>query len=469
SLAESPAEVRVSGPSRRDASIGTEGCDLLPGVHGRSVLRAPGTRSARLRRACRLRGGGRVQGNRIGCEARSGRAAKGDGARPSPAHRCGARDRTVSVGSQHARPVGDTAGTGVAKGVGGGAERHDLRSGERDRAHDGHNVGWYCRVRTGSSSGAGAIGSRRCKGERQGARTAAWPASEIRSLGPQGPRPGRRRPGLSADRPRVGPQQEHCRRHRETAPRAECGGQRRQVSRRPHHFLINAASFSFCPLSVVFCPFYVVTPSTTGARARFSPPPGAVLKGQVDPHAFPSEKFPWDRLAIGGRNLGLLGPIIQAKSFSSAMRFCSSRCFARFCALMKCSFNTPNSAIRAAAVIPANVSCRSITMLPSLKNRLLELDLYGRCGRTPPRHRRGRAGRVAHPHLAGQLRAHWSDGEISCGIGPPPSLLEGDHSTSLVAATPLEPPFVMRSPLALFGSDVPPFRRSLIESLWMEI
>ncbi len=25
---------------------------------------------------------------------------------------------------------------------------------------------------------------------------------------------------------------------------------------------------------------------------------------------------------------------------------------------------------------------------------------------------------------------------ISCGIGPPPSLLEGDHSTSLVAATP---------------------------------
>jgi DNA invertase Pin-like site-specific DNA recombinase len=28
---------------------------------------------------------------------------------------------------------------------------------------------------------------------------------------------------------------------------------------------------------------------------------------------------------------------------------------------------------------------------------------------------------------------------------------EGDHSTSLVAATPLEPPFVMRSPLALFG------------------
>src|SRR5208337_397295 len=40
---------------------------------------------------------------------------------------------------------------------------------------------------------------------------------------------------------------------------------------------------------------------------------------------------------------------------------------------------------------------------------------------------------------------------IFCGIGPPPSLLEGDHSTSLVAATPLEPPFVMRSPLALFG------------------
>ena len=87
---------------------------------------------------------------------------------------------------------------GGAKGVGGGAERHDLRSGERDRAHDGHNVGRYCRVRTGSSSGAGAIGSRRCEGERQGARTAAWPASEIRSLGPQGPRPGRRRPELSA-------------------------------------------------------------------------------------------------------------------------------------------------------------------------------------------------------------------------------------------------------------------------------
>ena len=36
--------------------------------------------------------------------------------------------------------------------------------------------------------------------------------------------------------------------------------QRRQVSRGPHQFLINAASFSFCPLSVVFCPFYVVTP-----------------------------------------------------------------------------------------------------------------------------------------------------------------------------------------------------------------
>src|SRR5208337_560334 len=60
------------------------------------------------------------------------------------------------------------------------------------------------------------------------------------------------------------------------APRAECGGQRRQVSRRPHHFLINAASFSFCPLSVVFCPFYVVTPCRTRRSSMtfyFGPPP----------------------------------------------------------------------------------------------------------------------------------------------------------------------------------------------------
>ena len=35
---------------------------------------------------------------------------------------------------------------------------------------------------------------------------------------------------------------------------------RRAVSRRPHQLLIDH-TFPFCPLSVVFCPFYVVTPS----------------------------------------------------------------------------------------------------------------------------------------------------------------------------------------------------------------
>jgi hypothetical protein len=30
-------------------------------------------------------------------------------------------------------------------------------------------------------------------------------------------------------------------------------------------------------------------------------------------HAFPDEKFHWDRLAVVGRNLRLLEPIIQAK------------------------------------------------------------------------------------------------------------------------------------------------------------
>jgi len=63
------------------------------------------------------------------------------------------------------------------------------------------------------------------------------------------------------------------------------------------------------------------------------------------------------------------------------------------------------------------------------------------------------------PELRRRCQAGLNKGEqrhalaqaICYGIGPPPCLLEGDHSTSLVAATPLEPPFVMRSPLALFG------------------
>src|SRR5208337_5527261 len=81
SLAKSPAEVRVSEPSRRDASIGTEGCDLLPGVHRRSVLRAPGARSARLRRACWLRSRGCFQGlkaelDQLGLIATEGRGEK---------------------------------------------------------------------------------------------------------------------------------------------------------------------------------------------------------------------------------------------------------------------------------------------------------------------------------------------------------------------------------------------------------
>ena len=66
---------------------------------------------------CRRRGGGRVQGNGIGCESRSGGAAKGDGARPSPAHGSVLVTPTVSVGSQHARPLGDPTGAGGAKGV----------------------------------------------------------------------------------------------------------------------------------------------------------------------------------------------------------------------------------------------------------------------------------------------------------------------------------------------------------------
>jgi hypothetical protein len=48
--------------------------------------------------------------------------------------------------------------------------------------------------------------------------------------------------------------------------------------------------------------------------------------------------------------------VIQAKSFSIAIRFCSSFA-AKERASMKCSFNTPHSTIRAAAVILENVIC----------------------------------------------------------------------------------------------------------------
>ncbi len=66
--------------------------------------------------------------------------------------------------------------------------------------------------------------------------------------------------------------------------------QRRQVSRGPHRFLINGASFSFCPLSVVFCPFYVVTPSREGSA------PTARTRTSADVEGFDARRRPTVRL-----------------------------------------------------------------------------------------------------------------------------------------------------------------------------
>src|SRR5208337_2604850 len=46
-------------------------------------------------------------------------------------------------------------------------------------------------------------------------------------------------------------------------------------------------------------------------KTREGEPRGFHITILRESDAFPSDKFHWKRLAIGGRNLGLLGPIIQ--------------------------------------------------------------------------------------------------------------------------------------------------------------
>ncbi len=119
-----------------------------------------------LRRAIRLRGDRCIQGNGLWGQARSRRAEEGYGARPGAADRYHPGDRTVAMGAQHPRLIGDPARAGSAPRVGDRAERHDLRPHERDRPHDGHPARRHRRVRTRSDGRADQIWAGSCQSTR---------------------------------------------------------------------------------------------------------------------------------------------------------------------------------------------------------------------------------------------------------------------------------------------------------------
>ena len=139
---------RVCGPLCRGSPIGTARATaaarraLLPDLGGRPVLRAAGARARRLCPARRLRGGGHLQGDRIGDDARPGRASQGAGPRPAARDRRGAGDGAVPLGPQHYRPASHSAGAGSEARVAGRAERDGVRPHDAAGAHDhaSHNL-----------------------------------------------------------------------------------------------------------------------------------------------------------------------------------------------------------------------------------------------------------------------------------------------------------------------------------------
>src|SRR3954469_978101 len=100
------------------------------------------------------------------------------------------------------------------------------------------------------------------EGPWQTSRSPTRTAAEVRSPRAEGPRPGRPKAQLPPDRSRTWAEQEHRRRHRQTAP----------LRRRPR--ALTALMFQLCPLGVNLCPFYRVTPER-GDRA----PPDRACRG----------------------------------------------------------------------------------------------------------------------------------------------------------------------------------------------
>src|SRR3954463_13603014 len=191
--------------------------------------------------------------NEVSCACnrlREGRVA-------GPADRRGAGDRAVALGPQHAGSAAHPAGPGGAPGLGAGDERPGLRSLNAARTHDGDDHRRPCDVRARTDPGAYPLRHCRCEGPWQ----TSWPptrtAAEVRSPRAEGPRPGRPKAQLPPDRSRTWAEQEHRRRHRQTAP----------LRRRPR--ALTALMFQLCPLGVNLCPFYRVTPIRALEAAGF--------------------------------------------------------------------------------------------------------------------------------------------------------------------------------------------------------
>src|SRR3954469_25904515 len=291
---------RAWRPSGGESSIGTARCPLLPGLDRRPVLRAPGAGLEGLCRPRRLRGGRRLQGNGLGREAGPSRAAQGDGARPGPADRRGAGDRAVALGPQHAGSAAHPAGPGGAPGLGAGDERPGLRSLNAARAHDGDDHRRPCDVRARTDPRAYPLRHCRCEGPWQ----TSWPptrtAAEVRSPRAEGPRPGRPKAQLPPDRSRTWAEQEHRRRHRQTAP----------LRRRPR--ALTALMFQLCPLGVNLCPFYRVTPARlvfideTGASTNMARLRGRAPKGERRRAGIPRGHWKTTTFVAGLRLTGMV-------------------------------------------------------------------------------------------------------------------------------------------------------------------
>jgi hypothetical protein len=213
------AETRVCQPLDGESSTGTACRPLLPGLDRRSVLCPSRTGPHRIGRPRRLRGGRRLQRDRVRRAARPCGAAQGHGTRPGPTNRCRAGHRTLAMGTQYDGSAGDAEGIRGAAGVGRCLERDDVRSGHPARPDAGNHARRHRRVRTRTDPGAYPLRYRRSQGARQAPGPPAWTAAEIRSARAAGARPCRKGAQLSLDRARGGAEQEYRGRDRQTSSR----------------------------------------------------------------------------------------------------------------------------------------------------------------------------------------------------------------------------------------------------------